>query len=253
MVAYRGWTAALMALAGLVLSGCGGAGTIYRKDTLGDLQTLSVDARQRLAFVGDYTDRHNRQLRALCLESSPEAAVAQAATLAASSERPLLNAAGAPSGAAAKTSFAGASAETLASLSLKTQTIQIFRDGYYRLCEGLLNGVITDVDYSYVLANLDSTMIALAAVDALGAPVNAAPAAIIGTGKLTVTGPDGKSVEVPASGTFQAVSGSGEFKGGEEARARAIRDIVMAAYAQSDARRRALDRHYLNGGGIRGN
>lgn len=240
----------LMAGAGLIvalaLSGCGGAGTIYKKNTLGDLDTLSIDARQRLAFVGDYTDRGGKKVRALCMESSPEAAVAQAATLAAGQEATvptLVN--GAVQNATNKASVSGATSESLASLSLKTQTIQIFRDGYYRLCEGLLNGVIDEGDYEYVLASVDSTMIALAAVDALGDTATAAPAVSITTGPVTYLDPkDNTSKDLPAGSTIivQPPAGGSEWGSGNEVRATAIRDIALKAFELSRERRYLLDR-----------
>lgn len=237
---------ALWLMASVALSGCGGAGTIYKKNTLGDLDTLSVDARQRLAFVGDYTDKHGQRLRALCLESSPEAAVAQAATLAAAKETPvpaLVN--GAPQTATEKASVSGATSETLASLSLKTQTIQIFRDGYYRLCEGLLNGVIDEGDYEYVLASVDSTMIALAAVDALGDTATAAPAVSITAGPVKYLDPKDNTYKDLVAGSsivVQPPAGGSEWASGNEVRATAIRDIALRAFDLSRERRLLLDR-----------
>src|SRR5690242_636549 len=127
----------LLPVAALVLGGCDG--TIYKKDNFGDLDSLSIDARQRLAFVGDYKDEKLITRRAVCVEPSPDAAVARAAALAAGGSSPVASAKGDASIGAIDAALSGSSSEAVASLGLRTQTIQLLRDGYYRACEGLLN------------------------------------------------------------------------------------------------------------------
>jgi len=77
--------------------------------------------------------------------------------------------------------------ESAGSLAHRTQTIQILRDGYYRLCEAYLNGAIDKDEYIATLSNIDVTIAVIAAIDGLGnAP--STPAVAIGTGNITVNG-----------------------------------------------------------------
>jgi hypothetical protein len=185
--------------AALAAAGC--SGTIDQQSTLGGIDTLRIDARQRLAFVADYRDRENVQRRALCVEPSPDAAVARAAALAASGNSPLPTVGGVAGPGGVSAALGASSSEAIASLGIRTQTIELLRDGYYRACEGLINGVINDEDYAIILANIDATMIALAAVDALSmAGTTQAPGVAITSGGSTGAAPQGGTTVLAAAG-----------------------------------------------------
>jgi len=165
-------------LAGLsaVLAACDG-GTIYKKGTLGTFQTLSVDARQRLVISGT---RKSDGVRVICAEPSPDALVAQAAVLSARGN--FTGQTGAPS--------AGGSAvvgiqESAASIGLRTQSIQVLRDGYYRLCETYLNDAISRDQYVKVIKNVDTFIAVSLAIDGMSNP-KAAQNVAISTGPITV-------------------------------------------------------------------
>ena len=165
--------------ASLLLCGC--SGTIYKKSTLADLSTLSIDARQRLSFVGEYQGSDPEiSRRILCTEPSPDAIVARAAVLSAAGNAPLPSGTGASAGTIAA-SFGAGSTEAAGSIGLRTQSIQLLRDGYFFACQGVMNGYIDSDDYKIILANLDATMVALTAVDALGGTAQA-PSVVIAAG-----------------------------------------------------------------------
>ena len=146
------------ALAASLLAGC--SGTVHRIIDIDSGKGLSVDARQRLLLVTEKGGRTKDQ-RLVCAEPSPDAIVARAAALGASA-----NAHG--QGAA---SPAGSSSEAAAAIGLRSQTIQLLRDGYYRLCEALMNGSLSRQQYNLALVNFDKVMIPAMAIDAIaGAP-----------------------------------------------------------------------------------
>jgi hypothetical protein len=236
----------ITALVALLSAGAGGCtGTIYKQSTLGDLETLSVDARQRLSFVGLYTDEDGYTRRALCTEPSPDAAVARAASFAAALSNPILAPGATTAAGNAAAGVAGSSSEAIASLSARTQTIQLLRDGYFRACEGLLNGVIDKWDYKAILSNIDATMVALAAVDALGGSSTQAPGVAVTTGPASATAPvNGANVSASAGeGTTTSVVVQETFpqRGKvEEAQANAIRAIALEAMKAARAREARL-------------
>ena len=150
---------AIIASLSLALAACEGS-TIHKTSSLGDFQTLSLDAKQRLVITGH--NEHGRSI--VCAEPSPDALVAQAAVLSA-------NGAYKGGGDTAPSASGGvgvAVQESAASIGLRTQSIQILRDGYYRLCESYLNGAIKEEEYQKVVSNLDTFILVALAVDGLG-------------------------------------------------------------------------------------
>ncbi|WP_350333560.1 hypothetical protein [Coralliovum pocilloporae] len=142
--------------AGLTLAGCGS--TIHKKTPVGGVQTLSIDAKQRLFTVGYRKEgEHGERREVACAEPSPDALVASAATVAASGD--ILNRGSARA--------AGNFSEAAAELGARSQPIQIMRDGYYRLCEAYLNGAISSDDYRRIITNVDTALTMVMAIDAL--------------------------------------------------------------------------------------
>lgn len=176
----------------IILSACDG-GTIYKKGNLGSFQTLSVDARQRLVVSGT---RKSDGVRVICAEPSPDALVAQAAVLSARGN--LTGQTGAPS---ASGSAVVGFQESAASIGLRTQSIQVLRDGYYRLCETYLNDAIDREQYLAVIKNVDTFIAVSLAIDGLSNP-KAAQNVAITTGSISGgSGGDG------AAGTARATIG----------------------------------------------
>jgi hypothetical protein len=206
------------------LAGMGGCGssTIHKQARVDGIDTLSIDAKQRLMLVG--YNPFGRKVT--CLEPSPDALVARAAVASAAGS-------GTPPGqtSAVNVGVAAGSTESAASIGLRTPTIQLMRDGYFRLCEGLMNGVIDEEDYFNVVTNIDAFMSVIMAIDAIGG-FPTAPGIAISAGSISgSTGTAG--VEVKAGpGTFETPKGT---PAPDKAQAEAIRNIVKdyLAYRQA--------------------
>ena len=174
-------SAAILAGFSLILAACDGS-TIHKTSSLGEMQTLSLDAKQRLVIVGTRRVKGEIPRQVVCAEPSPDALVAQAAVLSASG-----NYAGPKGSTNAAGNLGVGFQESAASIGLRTQSIQILRDGYYRLCEAYLNGAIATEEYQRVTLNLDTFINVALAIDGLG-NAKSAPAVAIGTGPITVNG-----------------------------------------------------------------
>src|SRR5918996_275845 len=150
----------------------------------------SIDAQQRLILVTDEGGPNGDQ-RIVCAEPSPDALTAQAAAIAAQGGTPTVG-----------IGFGGGSSEAAASIGLRTQTIQLLRDGYYRLCEAYLNGLLSKEQYNLALVRVDDIMGTMLAIDAIaGAP--RAPAVAI-------------SPAVPSASASQNISLSETVPGGSD-------------------------------------
>jgi hypothetical protein len=174
----RGFRIFVSVLSGFSLAACTG-GTIYKKDTFGAYQVLSVDARQRLVLQGERSDGHGGTRTVICTEPSPDAIVAQAAQLAASANVPF------GGDRVASGQLAGGFSEAAASIAMRTQTIQLLRDGYFRLCEAYLNGVLDKIEYLRVIMFIDEFIATVVAIEALGGTVTTAPVTIGVDGSAT--------------------------------------------------------------------
>jgi hypothetical protein len=152
------------------LAGC--SSTIHDQARIGGVDTLSLDAKQRLVIFGK--DRYTGQ-PVVCAEPSPDALVAIAASFAGQGS-------GTPQGGnQIQAAVAASSSESAASIGLRTATIQALRDGYYRLCEGYINGVIDKQDYYDTIRGVDIQMAAMMSMDALSG-MRTAPGVAISAG-----------------------------------------------------------------------
>lgn len=149
---------------------CSTSGTIYKKDTLGPNHILSLDARQRLVIQGTRDDQ-----QVTCSEPSPDAISAQAAQIAASTSVPL------SAQQVASGQVAAGYSEAAASIAMRTQSIQLLRDGYYRLCEAYMNGVLDKGDYRSIILFIDEFIATVVAIEAIGGTVQTAPVGIYTT------------------------------------------------------------------------
>lgn len=106
----------------------------------------------------------------VCAEPSPDALQATASALAAKRSgknalKSLLN-------------LSLSSSESAASIGIRTQTIQLLRDAYFRLCEAFLNDGIDAIAYDVLQRRFQSQIIALLAVEQLTGAVKAEQAAL---------------------------------------------------------------------------
>jgi hypothetical protein len=137
-------------------------------------ESLSLDAKQRIVLVTERGGKDRNQ-KIVCAEPSPDALSATAASFSGSAAVTIPTAQGSASGSGG---LAGGVSENVASLAMRTQTIQLLRDGYYRLCEAYMNGAIDKHQYNVVLVNIDRVMETLLGIDAIAGTRNVAPVTI---------------------------------------------------------------------------
>ena len=159
----------------LAISAC--SSTIHTTSTLGNHKILALDAKQRVIISGTRQDGQH----VICAEPSPDALVASASYAAATLNKEDDIAAQAAIGRS----------ESVASLGVRTQTIQLLRDGYYRICEAYLNGALDHDDYDAVIQSIDVFMITLVAIQSVGGVVAAPAVSINATGNVNI-GKDGE-------------------------------------------------------------
>ena len=153
--------ARLTMLAVLPLSGCG---TQYSlKDfspTEKGPKSAFVDIKQRAVLAA------NRPAGAaggnvgdlvMCAEPSPDALSSFASELALDLK--------AKNQVAAQ--FALSQQEAASFVGLRTQSIQLLRDGMYRLCEGYMAGALTSADFSWLTRRYQKNMVALLTIEQL--------------------------------------------------------------------------------------
>lgn len=200
-------TAAAIAIA-CALGGCQAG--IFREWSMDGGSSLSLDASQRLVFVTERGGR-NGDRRVVCAEPSPDSITSLAATLSASGAAnseltrpaPARSDGTAEDGEAAGTGGtvtakravqAGISAaygENAAYVGMRTQTIQLLRDGLFRACEAYMNGAIDETQYNLLLVNMPRTMAALVAMDGLTARPSAPPIFLSAPGVSSNVTPSG--------------------------------------------------------------
>lgn len=230
-----------------VLSGCQAG--IFREWDMDGGTSVSLDASQRLVFVTDKGGR-SRDRRIVCAEPSPDSITSLAATFAASGSandntsrpligedgRPVLGADGKPvivsDNRDAKAALAATYAQNAAYVGMRTQTIQLLRDGLFRACEAYMNGAIDEVQYNMLLVNMPKTMAALVAMDGLTGRPSAPPIILnapVVTSRITpagtvdgLTGAEGTTERVdvtqPKAEVLQRVDGAAD----------AVRDIALS-------------------------
>jgi hypothetical protein len=125
--------------------------THYKDRAAFDESSYSLDAKQRVVLSFASADKQGRTGRYVCAEPSPDALSAMAASGALEAQ-----VAGQGGGAASASLN-----EAVASIGLRTQTIQLLRDGLYRACEAYLNGAIDEFGYALLLNKYDDSMISL--------------------------------------------------------------------------------------------
>jgi hypothetical protein len=140
--------------------------------------------------------------------------------------------------------------EAAASIGIRTQTIQLLRDGLYRACEAYMNGAIDQFQYNIILTNVHKLTQTLLGIDAIGGTQKAPAVAVYAGGSKITTGAgaegkQGTSAEIEEDAGSPPKSGEGTGtahmviapeKGAQAAgdvQAEAIANIVLAANAQS--------------------
>lgn len=164
-----------------VLSGCAYFNTAYRSFSVDDGSGALIDIKQRAIIATRRIDpdnkttdiaghHHPKEKSIVCAEPSPDGLSAYAAELAGSMIF--------PHGESVK--LASAFQEGSAFVGLRTQSIQLLRDGFYRLCEAYMNDAITKYEYDLLQRRYQKYMVALLAIEQLTGVVKA-PAVTIDT------------------------------------------------------------------------
>ena len=159
--------------------------------------SVSVDAKQRLVIAIERKMPGEAQGKTIvCAEPSPDAFRALAASGGANVAL-----------AGKEIGGSGGMAEHAGALAMRTQTIQLLRDGLYRACEAYMNGAIDEGMYQRIIAGYDEVLITLVALEGMGRqPVGPLPS--LGTksaGNQTNPAASGET-----GGTGSSTSGSAE-------------------------------------------
>jgi len=115
--------------------------------------TILTDATKRLIVIE--AGPHGR---IVCAEPSPDAVASAALQAAAKANVPQAN---------VNAELSASYARAVASIGLRTASIQILRDLGYRACEGVVNGVITKATYKHLVSHLGDTTLPLIAIEGL--------------------------------------------------------------------------------------
>lgn len=198
-----------------LLAGC--SSRFYKEFTIDkDPPTsLSIDAGQRLLLV---TDRggENKKQRIVCAEPSPDMFAINAIGMALNIEPPVAD---------GKGSISVGSAESAIAFGIRTQTVQLLRDGLYRACEAYLNGVLGKDEYHNIVKGYDEVLITLLALEGLTQQVPSQPPKL--EGKVQTVDKDGTPPEAAAT---QNTVTKAEKKLPDEQMARQIHAIVRDYY-----------------------
>lgn len=204
-----------------LLGGC--SNRIHETSELGTVRTLSIDAKQRIVVNGMRTRSGDL---ITCAEPSPDALTAAALAMQAANETK------SASGASSEQRLSGSFRESAASIGYRDQLVQMFRDGYYRMCEAYMNGSISRQEYQAAVLNIDTFMVTASAISALGGN-RPTPLVILGS-EVTETGEgENKSQKIATAGGFSASSKADSAA--VAINAAAIKDVVAAYFAHKTA------------------
>lgn len=161
-----------LATVALALGGCANLNTQSREFVGHQAVAKTVDASQRAVFSVNKTywtkeGNPGKSWTAFCAEPSPDALVAYASSVGVSA-----------SVAGKALDVAASQAQAAASIGLRTQTIQLLRDGMYRLCESYASGAIDDDDMAMLQRRYQNMMIGLLAIEQITGPVIARQASL---------------------------------------------------------------------------
>jgi hypothetical protein len=155
------------------------------------IRMLSIDAKQRVVIVG----RSINGQTVTCAEPSPDALSALSTSVGGSIQDPKVAA-----------SFAVAQVESAASIGLRTTSIQLLRDGMYRLCEGYAAGGTKPDEFNSQQRRFQNLMLSLLAIEQLTGTVAARQAALGEGSAASSVGDNADEAAVNATSTSNAVA-----------------------------------------------
>ncbi len=166
-------------------SGCARLTSIHRDTPLepsGD-KLFAIDAKQRIVVTSHRTsyeyDENKKPIKTIsnlitCAEPSPDALSVISAAFSSSLDVSGKGALG----------LNNAINESGSNIGLRTQSIQLLRDGMYRLCEGYMGGAISDVEFQLNQRRYQNIMVGLLAIEQLTGVVR--PPQVVLGGNLAV-------------------------------------------------------------------
>ena len=149
----------------IVLSACSNLGninSIYRPFNTSTGNGALIDIKQRAILVKKVGEK-GKEKTIVCAEPSPDSVSSYLSDVSADLDVTDKGTAG----------FKRKLAENAAFVGLRTQSIQLLRDSYYRLCEAYMNGAITASDYDIQMRRYQQYMIALLSIESLTGSVKA--------------------------------------------------------------------------------
>lgn len=192
----------------LALSGCANINTQSREFVGHQAAARTVDASQRAIFSVNKTFMKDGKLTkswtAFCAEPSPDTLVAYATSFGLSATV-----------AGKALDVAASQAQAAASIGLRTQTIQLLRDGMYRLCESYASGAIDDDDMAMLQRRYQNMMIGLLAIEQITGPVIARQVSL-GTSSAAAIGKSIAEISIAlADGAAMLEKANTDFKDAE--------------------------------------
>ncbi len=151
------------------------------------VETLSIDAKQRVVI---FSKDEDKKLTVTCAEPSPDALSALSSSLS-----------GGVSDVKVALNLAFSQAESAASIGLRTQSIQLLRDGMYRLCEGYAAGALTNAEFNREQRRYQNLMLSLLAIEQL---TGAVVPRQVGLGEGTASASAGDRADEAASNLAKA-------------------------------------------------
>ncbi len=212
---------------GLLLSGCAALTHYNNAEKLNtsngsEATVVFIDAKQRAVVAADRgskaSDAGSRSaFLAFCAEPSPDALSALAASQGFSFSKPDV----------AEVAQSLAISEGASSIGLRTQSIQLMRDSMYRLCEASLSGSANGPSWQTLYRRLQSTMVAILAIEQLTGTVTAPPVAI---GSSAVVG----SADLLAKYTEKTEEARKKVSDGEKNKENTSAELAAAQKAVDD-------------------
>jgi hypothetical protein len=181
----------------------------------------------------------------VCAEPSPDAirAVARELSLALQASAPVAEAAGAPA-VQAQAAASAAARSAIASIAQRTPTIQLMRDMLYRVCEGVMNGVLDRSLAQFVTSQIDDLVIGLHAIDGLTGMPGAAAGAVSAAAANEATATVGETAEGKTpSVTLTATSTPATRNQLSDGAAKAIADAVVLIVREVTGRTEGTGNH----------
>ena len=197
-----------------LLAGCGNLQRQSRSfDTLGT-GGITIDASQRAVYSVTKKYANNLEWKAVCAEPSPDALSVLASSF------------GLDASVAGKAlGIAINNQESAASIGLRTQTIQILRDGMYRLCEGYASGALDRSGFTRLQRRYQHVMLSLLAIEQITGPMVAQQIALTGSSGATLGKSLGEISKVLAEGATTLAAAEQDLSDSKDEKVKRVKEF----------------------------